>query len=410
MHIAHFTNTYLPVISGVVRSVSAYRAALTELGHNVFVFAQETDVYTDTEPFIFRYPAIKLPIKVDTPAIIPISNFIETLLPSLKLDIIHAHHPVLLGQTAANKAEEMKLPLVFTFHTQYREYTHYFPLPQEIVQDFLKGAVVNWLGEYMTHCHHIIVPTEGMRRKLEEQYGLSDQVSVIPTGIDLRPYAEVLGEEVRSRYGWENDMVLISVGRLAKEKNWTVLIDAVVQLLPDDPQLRLVILGEGPERDELEKRIRAAGAEERIQLIGRVPFDEVPNYLRAADIFGFASTKETQGLVTLEAMASGLPVVAVDATGTSDVVVDGVHGILTPDDPVELASALRRMLSDSDLRRRCSEASLERSREYDILKLARRMEAVYHQAIEAQCSGRTVKVLKHYKRSLSLSEQVRAAE
>ena len=133
MHIAYFTNAYLPVVNGVVRSVQSFRDALSALGHNVFIFAQEDD-YEDTEPFIFRYPSLNLPLPGDIPPALPVSPFVDQLLPKLKLDVIHTHHPFLLGQTAAGKARDLNLPLVFTFHTQYHEYTHYIPLPQEQVQ------------------------------------------------------------------------------------------------------------------------------------------------------------------------------------------------------------------------------------------------------------------------------------
>src|SRR5512143_1841165 len=124
MHIAYFTNFYLPGVNGVVRSVQVFRDAFTAMGHNVFIFAQE-DNYEDTEPFIFRYPSLHLPLTGDIPAAIPVSSFVDQLIPKLKLDVIHTHHPFLLGQTAAAKARDLNLPLVFTFHTQYQEYTHY---------------------------------------------------------------------------------------------------------------------------------------------------------------------------------------------------------------------------------------------------------------------------------------------
>ena len=134
MHIANFTNTYLPVISGVVRSIRSFRDELTHQGHNVFIFAQEHADYIDQDPFIFRYPSLNLPTEIDIPTAIPISPFIDRLLPAVKLDVIHTHHPFLLGQTAATKAQELNLPLVFTFHTQYREYT--FPSQQTLSKIF----------------------------------------------------------------------------------------------------------------------------------------------------------------------------------------------------------------------------------------------------------------------------------
>ena len=152
MHIANFTNTYLPVISGVVRSVRSFRDELTHRGHNVFIFAQEQMDYTDKDPFIFRYPSLNLPTGIDIPTAIPISPFIDRLIPAIKLDVIHTHHPFLLGNTAATKAQELNLPLVFTFHTQYREYTHYVPFPMETVQNFIKSTVDRLLQDFMRRC------------------------------------------------------------------------------------------------------------------------------------------------------------------------------------------------------------------------------------------------------------------
>ncbi len=114
MHIAYFTNTYLPVVSGVVRSVQSFREALTSLGHNVFVFAQEDD-YVDTEPFIFRYPSLRLPLAVDIPTALPVSPFVDQLLPKLKLDVIHAHHPFCLGRPLPGRHAISIYPLFLLF-------------------------------------------------------------------------------------------------------------------------------------------------------------------------------------------------------------------------------------------------------------------------------------------------------
>ncbi|HLF88691.1 MAG TPA: glycosyltransferase, partial [Anaerolineales bacterium] len=293
MRIAYFTNFYHPVVNGVVRSVSAFRQALSDLGHNVFIFAQNDPDYEDTEPFIFRYPAVNLPIQVKIPAVIPLSPFVDRLLPSLKPNVIHTHHPFLLGQTAASKAEELELPLVFTFHTRYRQYVHYFPAPQEAVQEFLRDAVDVWLGEYMQKCHHIIVPSESMKEKLYEEYGLTERVTAIPTGVDIRPYQTADGDAIRAVRGWGTDRVLISIGRLAPEKNWKTLIDAVARALPAHPTLRLVLIGEGSSLDELKRQVHTLGIANRVEFTGRVPFENIPQYLKAADLFGFASTSET---------------------------------------------------------------------------------------------------------------------
>ena len=344
LHIAQFTNAYLPVINGVVRSVSTYRKSLTEMGHIVFVFAQEDNQYLDEEPFIFRYPSLHLHYPVEIPAVIPMSPFVDRLIPSLKLDVIHTHHPVLLGQAAAAKAQELDLPLIFTFHTQYREYSHYVPFPQETVQKFVKEAVSIWLREFMVKCQHIVVPSQSMLDILKKDYGLEDHYTVIPTGIDLRPFIEADGELVRAKQGWENEKILISVGRLAPEKNWRTLIEAVALAIRSGAMLRLVILGEGPERNNLELFSHSLGIADYVEFLGETPFNDIPGFLKAADFFGFASTTETQGLVTMEALAAGLPVVAVNASGTRDVVENVRQGFLVENDPQALANAIEKLL------------------------------------------------------------------
>ena len=336
MHIAYFTNFYLPVVNGVVRSVQSFRDAFSGMGHNVFVFAQE-DNYEDTEPFIFRYPSLHLPLPGDVPTAIPVSSFVDQLLPKLKLDVIHTHHPILLGQTAATKARDYNLPLVFTFHTQYQEYTHYFPFPQEQIQEFLKSRVMNWMREFMRKCQHIVIPSESMRSILVNDYGLVDRFTVIPTGIDIAPYKRADGAALRSERGWTDDKVIISVGRLAEEKNWVTLLQAFALAQKIQPNIRLVLLGDGPQAEALRQLVGELGITERVTFTGKVPFNEVPNYFKAADLFAFASITETQGLVTLEAMASGLPVVAVDASGTRDILEDGKQGFLVQNDANDLA-------------------------------------------------------------------------
>ena len=392
MHIAHFTNTYYPVVSGVVRSVSAFRQALTDLGHNVFVFSQHASNYEDKEPFIFRYPAFELPIHNKFPVTIPVSNFIDKLLPPLKLDVIHAHHPFLLGQTAARKAEELHLPLVFTFHTRYRDYSHYVSLNQDVV----KEVIDLWLGVYMQQGQHIVVPSESIRKLLADLYGVHERVTVLPTGIDLRPYQiETNRAQFRRQKGWGSDRVLISVGRLAKEKNWHTLLDAAAEVMRTQPDIRLVILGEGEERTNLEKQAQQLGIADRVALPGAIPFADIPHHLFAADLFCFASVTETQGLVTLEAMAADLPVVAVDASGTSDVITHEVEGLLTENNASALAQAIIRVLQDDSLREVLRTAAQTKAQSYDIRRQAERLTAVYEQAIDDKKANRFIQVDKH---------------
>jgi glycosyltransferase involved in cell wall biosynthesis len=386
LHVAHYTNTYYPVVSGVVRSVSTFRQALAELGHNVFIFAQQASDYQDEEPFIFRYPAIDLPLMSGFPLTIPFSAFIDKVMPYLKLDVIHTHHPFLLGQTAANKAEELKIPLVFTFHTRYRDYSHYVSLNQE----FVKETISRWLGEYMQRCHHIVVPSESIKQMLMDDYGIVNQISVVPTGIDLKPYERVEGSRVRQERGWGDDVVLVSIGRLAKEKNWELLLEGVARAIKGRKNVRLVLIGDGDYRQDLEALAVDLGIGDQVEFTGKVPFDDIPHYLNAADVFCFASTTETQGLVTMEAMAAGLPAVAVDASGTRDVVEDNYNGFLTLNNPESFGWAVERILNDASLRERFSEAGRERVKLFEMKREAEKLVQVYEQAIEDHKAQRFV--------------------
>ena len=292
MHIAFFTNYYHPVVNGVVRSVASFRETLMKQGHNVFIFAQSDSTYKDDEPFIFRYPSLPLPLG-DISTAIPVSPFVDQLLPMLKLDVIHTHHPILLGQTAARKAAELDLPLVFTFHTQYWEYTHYIPFPQEAIQDFLKNAVHRWLREFMQKCQHIVIPSESLKDILVRDYGLHERYSVIPTGTDLEPFLNADGKSLRAENGWQDETVLISVGRLAPEKNWDTLVRAFAKVHQEHPETRLVLIGDGAARPTLEELAAELGVSERVTFTGALPFQEIPRYLKAADVFAFASITES---------------------------------------------------------------------------------------------------------------------
>jgi len=381
LHIAFFTNYYHPVVNGVVRSVASFRETLMKQGHNVFVFAQADANYTDTEPFIFRYPSLPLPLG-DISAALPVSPFVDQLLPSLKLDVIHTHHPILLGQTAARKAAEMGLPLVFTFHTQYWEYTHYVPFPQEAIQEFLKNAIHKWLMDFMQKCQHIIIPSESMKEFLVREYGLEKNYTVIPTGTNLEPFLNADGDAVRKENSWQDETILISVGRLAPEKNWETLVRAFSKVYPKHKDLRLVLIGDGPARESLQTLATELGVSERVTFTGSVPFAEVPNYLKAADVFSFASITETQGLVTIEAMAAGLPVVSVDGSGTHDIVEPGKQGILVENDPDALAKGLDELLSDPHRIKRFSNGALKKAKTFDVNLLSKQVVRVYEQAIE----------------------------
>lgn len=392
LHIGHFTNTYKPVLSGVVRSVSSFRQALSDMGHNVFIFAQKPSKdFVYEEPFVFHYPAMEIPA-YKYPVSIPVSRSIDHIFPALKLDVIHAHHPAGIGKEGANKAQEYGLPLVFTHHTRYREYAEYVSL---VPKNLSETVIGNWLVDFMANCHHIIVPSAVIQNSLREAYGITERVTVMPTGIDLTPYRDADGTAVRQKHGWRADQrVILSLGRLANVKNWPLFIEAAAIVLHKHPDTYFALIGDGPERDSLAKMVKKLGIADRFEFVGRVPYEDVPSYLSAGDLFAYASITETQGLVTLEALAAGLPVIAVDASGTNETVEDGSDGLLTENTAESLADAIDRVLSDDVLYHQLKEAAQAKAQAWDIKVLAQKLLDVYAQAAEDQKAGRTMQMDK----------------
>jgi glycosyltransferase involved in cell wall biosynthesis len=234
----------------------------------------------------------------------------------------------------------------------------------------------------MQKCQHIIIPSESMKEILVQKYGLEERYTVIPTGTDLEPYRCADWKALRKAKGWEKETVLISVGRLAPEKNWDTMLQAFAKVYSDHPGLRLVLIGDGPARQTLETLASELGIADHVTFTGALPFEEVPCYLKAADTFTFASVTETQGLVTIEAMAAGLPIVAVDGPGTRDIVDHGKQGFLIENDADALAKGLKKLLSDTQRMKRFSNNALKKAGTFDVNQLSKKLVSVYEQAIQ----------------------------
>jgi glycosyltransferase involved in cell wall biosynthesis len=246
-----------------------------------------------------------------------------------------------------------------------------------------------------------------MRQILVNDFGLVDRFTVIPTGIDLAPYKDANGAEIRSQWGWNGDKIIISAGRLAEEKNWVTLLQAFAIAQKAQPNIRLVLLGDGPQAEALKQMTGELGISDRVAFAGKVPFEQVPAYLKAADMFAFASVTETQGLVTLEAMAAGLPIAAVDAIGTQDIVVHGKQGLLTQNDANDLANAMIKLVENPSLMSKFKSAALRTSRGFDKKHLGRKMLKVYEQAIEDKKAEKYVTV-EERPTALAVLEKVNA--
>lgn len=382
LHIASYTNVYKPEVNGVAVSVEGFRDALLKKGHQVYVFAPDSTTDLPHERFVIRYPAFDLPVQ-GYPMVVPMSTFADQFIETCRPDVLHANHPALLGRAAVHHSEHYSLPLVFTYHTRYHEYAHYAqPFPASKVREL----ITHWLGHFMASCHHLIVPSESIRRLVSDTYGLEKQVSTVATGIALERFQPGRKLEFRRTLRWKpEETVLVTCGRLAEEKNFEMVLEAVSKL-PGSLPWRLVVLGEGDHLEALRALSTRLHLDDKVEFLGLVPYERVPSYLAAADLFCFASVTETQGLVTLEAMASGSAVVAVDASGTRDVVDHEVDGILTKPNSRDLAEAIKRLIGKPELRMRLATRALDKARQYSFENQTEKLLAAYHSAIDA-CHG-----------------------
>jgi len=382
VRIAIFTNAYKPAISGVVTSIALFRQGLHAAGHQAHIFAPEYEDYQDGEPYVFRLPALDLSDQLNVSIVLPLKNLIELTLHGIQPALIHSQHPVWMGDLAATFAREMQLPLVFTFHTQYELYAQsYSPFAAKIAGRLTEERV----RRYLKQCAHIISPTESIREMLETTFDLGGKVTVIPTPVDLERFRVAAVGEVRERYGLRDAELLLYVGRIAKEKGLDLLLEAFRVVHARRPKTRLMLVGKGPYEEEAQALARQLGLGEAINFVDAVPHEQIPAYYRAADLFVFSSTTETQGLVLLESMAAGTPVVAVEAPGAVDLISGG--GLLTRAESADLARGILEVLSRPDELERLARQAETVAARYSISSATDRMLAVYQQVLSEAGSG-----------------------
>jgi len=379
MRVAVFSNAYLPTISGVVNSIRLFRKGLIEAGHEVHIFAPEYEGYDDAEPYIFRFPALDLTDQLNVSIVVPIKNLIEPALVGVKPALIHSQHPVWMGDLAASFARALNIPLVFTFHTQYEKYAQQYSLIAPKLAGLITDEVIR---RYLRQCAHVVVPTESIREMLVINYGIEQGVTVVPTPVDLTKFRDVQPDKVRSNFGLKEAEVLLFVGRLAREKGLDMLLRAFILIQELRPGVRLLLLGRGPYEEALKAEISKSGLKDFVIFAGAVPHEEVPNYYAAADLFVFPSTTETQGLVIIEAMAAGLPIVAVRAPGAVDVLTERC-GVLTENTPEALAREVVDILGDSERQRELSEHARQAVERYSIPGATERMLDAYETALDS---------------------------
>ncbi|MEW6278063.1 MAG: glycosyltransferase [Candidatus Eremiobacterota bacterium] len=372
MRLGIFTNAYRPIISGVVNSVDLIRKGLLAQGHVPYVFAPEFPGYRDQHAGVLRFRSLSLSSRVEFPLAIPYSTRIFPRIPRMRLDVLHAHHPFLLGDVAVHFARKLNLPLVFTFHTQYEQYAHYIPLPKKAVQAAARRAV----RAYARRCDLIICPSPVLKTLLQEEYRLDTRLETLPNAIDLSRFQGVQGDGLRRSLGFgPEDVVAVYAGRIGLEKNLAFLLRAFARV--QDTRARLLVVGDGPELANLKAQAQALGISPRVRFTGKVEYGCMPAYYAAADLFAITSTTEVKPLVVLEAMASGLPVVAVAACGTQDTVTHEGDGLLCPCREEDFRAILERAMADPDLRSRMSVGARRTSQGTSIETYTERLVELY---------------------------------
>lgn len=384
MNICMFTNTYLPHVGGVARSVSMFEEDLKKLSHRVMVVAPtfpDLDKGRAEGSDVLRVPAIQNFNGSDFAVRIPIPFFIDEKIDAFAPDVIHSHHPFLLGDAAVRVAYRRQLPLVFTHHTRYEHYTHYVSSESPAMKRF----VVKMTTAYANMCHHVVAPSQSIADLVRER-GVKTPVTVIPTGVDCDAFASGDGMQFRKQFGIpENARVIGHLGRLAPEKNLDYLAGAVIEYLRKDGQAWFLVIGDGPEKKRIEKAFAGRDLQSRLVMAGKQTGRALIDAYGAMDLFVFSSKTETQGVVVAEAMAAGVPVVALDAPGVREVVCDAENGRLLAGDASRsaFADAIGAFFNDSEKIRAWRQSALCRARKFDRLASARRLSKVYEELVGA---------------------------
>ena len=359
MKIALMTNNYKPIVGGVPISIERLASGLKALGHDVTIFAPTYEGVGEEEG-VFRYKTLIKEFKGGIVFPNSLDPAIEREFKNGHYDVIHVHHPVLIGNTAVYLSKKYNIPLTFTYHTRYEQYLSYANAIKRLdtlsahngpigstaknIRRFINESVVpSYIRSFSKKCDCVFAPTPGMKEYLNLDCKVNEEkLRVLPTGLEETEYSPEKEKikSIRSRYIKNGEFLFTSVSRISQEKNIDFLLDAV-ECLKKKTQIpfRLLMLGDGPERERYEAEVNKRGLTEVI-FLGKVDNSEVKNYCAASDAFLFASKSETQGIVILEALAVSVPVIAVKATGVEDVVEDGENGILTNEDVEEFSSRL----------------------------------------------------------------------
>ncbi|MCL7943604.1 glycosyltransferase [Marinobacter sp. ATCH36] len=378
LRVAMFTNNYLPFIGGVPISIERLRKGLETLGDVILIVCPRYRDQPRQESNVVRVPSL---LSMGENREFRLANIflprIRQRLRAFKPDIIHLHHPIWLGSLGMFIARRLKVPAVYTYHTRLEHYAHFVPLPGNLFRNLISHELIK---RFANKCDGVIVPTYSTEEYLR-MIGVKSPVFVQPTGIEYQRFQEVDDEDVRKLRESLNigdETVFVSVSRLSNEKNIDFMIDAIDELRRrTDRPFRFLMIGEGHQHERLQQRIDELDLQDHFTLVGSIPPDDMATWYHLGDAFLFASKSETQGMVILEAMAAGLPVVAVRSSGIDDVVRDGFNGFKTPEKQDQWCARVQQLLEDDGLREELAAHALEFAADYSVEQFARDMREIY---------------------------------
>lgn len=387
MRVGIFTDTYLPDINGVVSSVELLRKELEKNGHDAYIICTYKGINkVKIEGKIIRLPGVEVKKLYGYALTSPLHFLFIEELKKLKLDIIHAETEFGVGIFANIVASTLNLPLVRTYHTTYEDYTHYLNfINSKKLDSGLKKLVVTWSKLYCDNCVKLITPSK-KTMELLTSYGVKTPIDIIPNGVELSSFKDEnsdpvqikkIKEEVALK---EDEKLLVFVGRIAQEKAIDEIIKAFSQVKEEQLKIKLMIVGGGPSLDDLKKLCSDLNLNDYVYFMGKQNFDKVVNYYKASDGFISASTSETQGMTYIEALASGLVVLARYDEVLKGLVKENENGFFFDKD---IFSALKKFnsLSKDDLRK-MKKACLSSVACYDADFFGKESIKIYNEALE----------------------------
>lgn len=371
MKIGMVSLCYHPITNGVVQMIDLYRTQFEKLGHQVVVFTFGTTAESE-DTAVITSPAFPLG-NSGYYAHWRMSQAAQRQM--AQMDILHAHHLFVTMRMARRYGN---CPVVYTNHTRYDLYTkHLFPPLRPFVDRAMRRA---W-PQACAFADAVIAPSRSAQRVLR-QFNVNQNVRVIENGIDLVPFQHAAAPRLKADFGLpETAVLLIYVGRLSKEKNVVGLIEQYGKTAVRCPDAHLLLIGDGPARPTIAQFVQQNRLAERVQIIGELPHNQLPNYLAAADLFVTASVSEIHPVTLIEAMAAGLPIVAPHAPGNEDIVLHEQTGLLTSSKENGLADAMMSLISDPALRAKMGALAKQKSERYNVEAMATKTVTLYEQLL-----------------------------